>query len=439
MARMHPLSVVAKSGARWSCLRAGLAVALLFGGALADAAAQEDEVTRWWRAREMTDNLAGLRDIAWDRGVIMEGRWRAIYFGILASENGSGNAFPQELAFNLWMDLAKFSKLTALEGLAAFGEVRWREPGAAANPNTIVDGDGLFNPSRYSGGVGWRLMSFGLSYERTGFLGREDALVVHAGWIQPQKEFINQPLAHLFANNALGSSEGLGGNIPFGSSFSTWGATIEAAPVDWFYAKSGLFMSYFNPTHSSNHGLMFRGDSQSGNGLFFLGETGVNPVLGPDELPGHYAFGGYIYGEDNPQFGGDKFGFYWQADQMLWREEGEQGLRMFSLYYFAPKYNNDFPFYVQGGLVYEGAIPGRDNDQLMAGAALGQYSYYDLVEARAAGEPEPTQSLIVEVGYSIRLSGWGFVQPFAQYLVQPDGTPAVANAATLGLFFGIDF
>jgi carbohydrate-selective porin OprB len=75
----------------------------------------------------------------------------------------------------------------------------------------------------------------------------------------------------------------------------------------------------------------------------------------------------------------------------------------------------------------------------MAGAALGQYSYDNLVEARAAGEPEPTQSLIVEIGYSIRLSGWGFVQPFAQYLVQPDGTPAVANAATLGLFFGIDF
>jgi len=442
---MHPIFASILFGAdrtrraarSWRSTRLAIFMIVLF--APLHAVAQEDELTRWWRDRAVTDNLAGLRDVVWDRGVIMEGRWRAIYFGILSSENGSGNAFPQELAFNLWIDLAKFAKSPALDGISVFGEVRWREPGAAANPNNLVDGDGLFNPSRYSGGTGWRLMSFGLSYEKTGFFGREDALVFNAGWIQPQKEFIQQPLARLFANNALGSSEGLGGNIPFGSSFTTWGATIEAEPVDWYYAKAGLFMSYFNPTHPSNHGLMFRGNPDSGNGLFFLGETGVTPLVGPDELAGHYAFGGYFYGESNEEFGGDKFGFYWQADQMLWEENGEQGLRMFSLFYFAPKYNNDFSFYTQGGLVYEGAIPGRDYDQLMAGAALGQYSYYDLLEARAAGDPEPTQSLLLELGYSIRLSGWGFVQPFAQYIVQPDGTTEVANAAILGIFFGVDF
>lgn len=282
-------------------------------------------------------------------------------------------------------------------------------------------------------------MSFELSYDIPELFGREKPVILRGGWIQPQREFIEQPLSRLFANNAMGSSEGLGGNIPFSSSFTSWGATLEAKPADWSYAKTGLFMSYFNPTDPENNGLMFRGSEDEGNGLFFLGETGVRPRIGADKLPGHYAFGGYFYGEDNAEFGGNKFGFYWQADQMLWREEGEQGLRLFSLYYFAPKYNNDFSFYTQGGLVYEGAIPGRDRDQLMAGAALGQYSYYDLLEARAEGDPEPNQSVLVETGYRFRVGGWGFVQPFAQYIVQPDGTTAVANAATLGLFFGIDF
>ena len=124
---------------------------------------------------------------------------------------------------------------------------------------------------------------------------------------------------------------------------------------------------------------------------------------------------------------------------MLWREEGEQGLRMFSLFYFAPKYNNDFSFYSQAGLVYEGAIPGRDRDQLMVGAAVGQYSYYDLLEARAAGDPEPNQSVLIEAGYRIKLNGWSFVQPLAQYIVHPDGTTAVADAALLGVFLGVDF
>ena len=370
---------------------------------------------------------------------MFEGHWRAIYYGILSSENGSGNAFPQELVFRSRVDLAKASKWEMLEGLGVFGEVRWRDPAYAANPNNMVDGDSLFNPSRYSGGTGWRLMWFGLDYVVPEFFGRPDALTLRGGWLQPQREFITQPLSRLFANNALGSAEGLGGNIPFGSSFTTWGGTIEAKPEDWSYAKAGLFMSYFDPTNPNNNGLMFRGNPGENNGLFFLGETGIRPEIGPEKLPGHYAFGGYFYGEDNEEFGGDKFGFYWQGDQMLWREAGEQGLRMFSLWVFAPKYNNDFSFYLQGGLVYEGAIPGRDRDQLMAGVAVGQYSYYDLLEARADGDPEPNQTTLVETGYRIRLNGWSFVQPFAQFIVQPDGTTAVANAAVIGVSMGVDF
>jgi porin len=270
--------------------------------------------------------------------------------------------------------------------------------------------------------------------------GRDDALVLRGGWLQPQQEFIDQPLARLFANNPVASADGLGGNVPFSSSFSSWGGTIGIKPVDWHYTKMGLFMSFPNPTHPNNNGLMFRGDSDPAqNGLFFLGETGVLPELGPDKLGGKYAFGGYYYGEENDEFGSSKFGFYWQGDQMVWRESGEQGLSVFSLWVFAPKYNNDFSFYAHGGLVYQGAIPRRDEDQLMAVAAVGQYSYYDLVEARAAGEPEPNQTVLIETGYRFKLNGWSFVQPFAQYIVHPDGTTAVANAAILGLFFGVDF
>jgi carbohydrate-selective porin OprB len=31
------------------------------------------------------------------------------------------------------------------------------------------------------------------------------------------------------------------------------------------------------------------------------------------------------------------------------------------------------------------------------------------------------------------------VQPFVQYIAQPDGTTAVANASILGVFLGVDF
>jgi porin len=395
---------------------------------------------KWWNSQTVTGELGGVRPAMADHGLSLDGRWRGIYYGILSSENGSGNAFPQEVVFKGRLDLAKATKFGGLRGLGAFGEVRWRDPAYSANPNNIIDGDGFFNPSRYSGGVGWRLMTAGLDYIVPDMFGRDDALVLRGGWLQPQQEFIDQPMARLFANNPVASADGLGGNVPFSSSFSSWGGTIGIKPVDWHYTKMGLFMSFPNPTHPNNNGLMFRGDSDPAqNGLFFLGETGVLPELGPDKLGGKYAFGGYYYGEENDEFGSSKFGFYWQGDQMVWRESGEQGLSVFSLWVFAPKYNNDFSFYAHGGLVYQGAIPTRDEDQLMAVAAVGQYSYYDLVEARAAGEPEPNQTVLIETGYRFKLNGWSFVQPFAQYIVRPDGTTAVANAAILGLFFGVDF
>lgn len=392
-------------------------------------AAAEDEFSRWWNGQRVSGDLLGLRPAAAEHGLSLSGRWRGIYFGILESDNGSGNAFSQEVVFNASLDLAKALRWEAFGGLTAFGEGRWRDAGPGANPDNLVEADSLFNPSRYAGGTGWRMVNFGLRYAPPGVFGVDDLLTAQAGWLRPQQEFILQPVAQLFADNALASSRGLGGNIPFSSSFSTWGGTLEVKPVTWQYTKLGLFMSYPNPTSPGNHGLMFRGEPPE-NGLFFIGETGVRPELGASKLPGHYAFGGYFYGEDNKEFGGDKFGFYWLADQMLWREGGDQGLRMFSLFYFAPAYDNDFSFYVHGGFAYEGSVPGRDRDQVMIGAALGQYG------DRGS---EAGQTVLIEAGYRFRINHWSFAQPFAQYLVRPGGTDAVADAAILGVSLGVDF
>lgn len=190
---------------------------------------------------------------------------------------------------------ARTLRAEPLRGATLFGEVRWRDPGPDANPNNFVDADGMFKPSRYVGGVGLRLMSFGAGYVTPELFGVEHLLNLRAGWLQPQREFVEQPLARLFANNPMASAEGIGGNIPFTSSFSSWGGTLEIKPADWHYTKLGLFMSFPDPTNPDNHGLMFRGyeSRPDQNGLFFMGETGCTPEIGPRKLPGHYAFGGY--------------------------------------------------------------------------------------------------------------------------------------------------
>jgi porin len=118
----------------------------------------------------------------------------------------------------------------------------------------------------------------------------------------------------------------------------------------------------------------------------------------------------------------------------------DQGLRWFSFFNFAPAYNNAMPFYFHTGLIYEGLIPGRDQDQTGVAFALGNYSYNKILADYSAGRSfHQTYESILEFDYRIEVNSWAFVQPFLQYLIRPNGTGLVQNAAVLGLHFGVEF
>jgi carbohydrate-selective porin OprB len=276
-------------------------------------------------------------------------------------------------------------------------------------------------------------------------------------------------------NNAVRSSKGLGGNIPFSSSFSSWGGVLTLKPVEWHYARAGFFMAYPQATSTANHGLAFEGfgPDTSQNGLYFLGETGFTPAIGAAKLPGKYAFGAYSYGQWNTSFGGsrsaNRYGFYWQADQMVFRETpsepatsdskstvaadgkksvipsepaalSEQGLSLFSLVTFAPKVNNNLPFYFHTGVVYRGLIPTRDSDVTMFSFAYGSYSYDNIENLQDSGSTsQPNYSAVVEFGHRVQLNKWSFVQPYLQYIMQPNGTSNIANSTVLGFQAGVTF
>jgi len=445
---------------------------------------EESAFSDWWNGKQMLSFLPG-RDLLEEHGIKLNGKWRGAFYGVLQSENGQKGFFDQEVAFSTDVDFAKLFNSDALEGLSGFAGVRWRQPesGQTPGPNEYVEAASLFNPSHFQSGTQWRLLTFGLKYATPEVFGIKDFITVKGGWLQPQKEFIDQPLSKLFLNNAIESSKGVGGNIPFSSSFSTWGGTLQVKPTGISYVKGGIFMSFPSATSSANHGLAFQGygPDTSRNGLMFMGEAGIKPKFGSAELPGHYAFGGYWWGQDNTSYYGasyeGQYGFYGQADQMLFRESSpqpepeevvyakgasdgksmssksfkepvpmtepklsDQGLYSFNLVSFAPKYNNKYPFYFQTGLVYKGLIPTRDKDQTMLAVAAGQYSFYQIEALQAAGNVnQPNFTLVVEGGYRVQINGWAFTQPFVQYIAKPNGTEAVENAWVLGLLTGVDF
>ncbi|NDG78799.1 MAG: hypothetical protein EBX47_05125, partial [Synechococcaceae bacterium WB8_1B_057] len=184
-------------------------------------------------------------------------------------------------------------------------------------------------------------------------------LWLKAGWVQPRYEFALQPLSDKFLNNAVNSAKGIGGNIPFSSSFSTWGAMAQVNPNPALAFKGGVFMAYPSATSSSNHGLWFEGDVNSNqNSLMAMLEFTIRPNLDQGRLPGRLALGGYSYNnktsrsaaKSNANYG-LQTGIYLQLDQQLTRE-GEskpgaelQGLSSFNMLLLAPEENNQFPLY----------------------------------------------------------------------------------------------
>ena len=444
---------------------------------------QESWLEQWWTGKYANGNWFGVRDTLEDRGLKLGGRWIGVYYGVVdgGRPNVRGSYFDEEIKFTGELDFAKLTGWEPLEGLRGFGEVRWRD---GLNPNLRVGASGNFQPSHFQSGKQWRLMTFGLSYTTPELFGIKEFLTLTGGWIQPQKEFIDQPLSKLFVNNAFESSKGVGANIPFSSSFTTWGGTLRIKPLEWYYAKAGLFMSYPEATSTDNHGLAFEGfgPDPSRNGLFFIGETGFTPKIGAAKLPGKYAFGGYYYEEENTSFFGTdydgRYGLYWQVDQMLFREPSseeptplakgpsdgkmvaeqksgksleepapakkpklsDQGLYLFSLFTYSPKYNNILPFYFHTGLVYKGLIPTRNEDQLMAAFAFGQYSFFNIEALQQRGTVnQPNYTAVLEIDYRIQITKWAFFQPYIQYIIQPNGTGAIENATILGFQTGVIF
>ncbi len=412
-----------------------------------------------WAGERASGEWFGLRPELKDHGIDLTGKWLGTFYGVVSGGLEQRGAFDQSLHFDLKLDFARLTGWEVLDGLTANAAVRYRD---GTSVNNYVGASSTFNPSTYQSGKQWRLMPFYLTYTTPELFGVKKFLTLSGGWQDPYEIFAQQPDAKFFRNNAIISSKGISANgVGWSSSYAAWGGYAKVKPSDWFYAQAGLYLAIPGATNTANHGLYLQGARPADrNGWFVLAETGVTPRLGRDELPGKYAIGGYYWGIENTTYSGGasdgRYGFYGQADQMVWREptvepppggknpikpvRNEQGLRWFSFFNFAPPTNNAMPFYFQSGLIYKGLIPTRDQDQAGVAFALGNYSY-DKIQAdyRAERTTHQTYEAVAEVDYRVQLNKWAFVQPFLQYLIRPGGTGLVQNATVLGLHFGLEF
>ncbi len=144
---------------------------------------------------------------------------------------------------------------------------------------------------------------------------------------------------------------------------------------------------------------------------------------------------------------GANYAIYANIEQEIWREPGTevQGLGAFAHAVWMPPNRNLIRFSLEGGLHYRGAVPGRDKDALGLGVAFISLSDRVANAVDAANKADGTSNsrpdfeATIELVYRYQAAPWLWIQPHAQYVIQPGGTKDSDNALILGIRTNIVF
>ena len=460
------------------------------GASAADTLSSEppsDPMESWLEGDYGTGDWLGIRTTLGDKGLEISGGYTAEVWGNTTGGLKQGAVYTGLLDFGATLDL---EKLVGWKGASVSTTWLWLS-GRDASEDLVGN---FLTISNIAGFNTLRMLE--LWFQQDFFL-REDeglpGLSIRVGQLTADSEFVISDYGALFTNGTFGWPAFLYTNIPEGGPgypMGTLGVRVAVTPWEWMTAQSAVFQGNVFAQDVNRHG--FRWDLNSDQGYFWINELQVrwNQGDNPRALPGQGKFGAWFHTADfaDPFFdqegipladedsSGDplthqwNYGFYWILDQMLYREPGEvvttasssdgksitdsksgkqvvqtevkpshQGLGWFGRIAFEPQDRNFLSFYFDTGLVYTGLIPSRDEDQIGIGFAYAQLTN----GARRAVEFEGSRGvggeMVLEFTYKCILTPWLYIQPDAQFIINPGGTQDLQNAFVIGGRVSVNF
>jgi porin len=124
------------------------------------------------------------------------------------------------------------------------------------------------------------------------------------------------------------------------------------------------------------------------------------------------------------------------GQQMLWRSLIDP-FRNFSVWAgltFSPQEDISLlPLMGFAGTAWQGAVPGRDRDQLLLTYLASDFSRSHTVSVVGHGGHRPTVEQVLEAGYAIYISDNYTIQPDIQYVVRPNGVSDIRNSLVIGI------
>jgi porin len=386
----------------------------------------------------LTKDWAGLRSELSKMGIIPTAAYTAQLMGNTSGGRSPGFTYTGILQTSLYWDL---DKLLRIPGLSFNIGAAWS---TGKNLSADYIGNSFTVQSAYtSPGNGTNNLTLGEMYLRQRLF--HDSLTIAFGRLAPASTFATMPVLNQYVSGGINAVPGaLGINDPTFTSYPPgveWGAQAIYNVTPTLQLAAGVFNTNQSSARGGKGGLNF--SLQQGNrGALSVVQLNylLNHGRGDTGLPGQFSLGGFY---DSNSFNGlsnpndsesGTYGIYGMFQQMVYRDGGpssEQGLTVWAAAVLAPKSSvNIMPYFVGGGLSYQGLIPGRDNDITSAGVIYGAFSHFI---------PGTTAETVIEVNYQITLNRWLSITPDMQYVIKPSGNAAIGNAFVLGAQVAINF
>lgn len=418
----------------------------------------------WWHGETLTGDWWGMRNMLDDEGIKISATYTNNIAGNPTGGFDQGMTYCDNFGFGVELD---FEKLIGWKGMTVTVSGLNRD-GSSLSQDYIGN---QFTVQQVFGGSA--VMFYALAFEQKLF---DDKVNLKFGRFATGDDFASSPIYWLYMNNGIdGNPQALPVNTQFSAyPWAVWAARLRVDPTPDYSAMLGVYQVSDRVFNRNYHGVdwSMRGD----DGILMISQVAWTPEFfkrpvestatndgkmivdgksaakstAPPEMkgyPGHYWFGAYWSPWQFQQFGStetasNSYGFYWHADQMIFQESpgSDQGLTIWSAFVLSPQENiAKLPFQYNGGLIYKGLIPTRDNDFTCFGVVYGTFSsdYAQTVAETGAGNP--TYELVFEWNYKIQITKFAFVQPDIQWVINPGGTGNIPNALVLGAQMGVTF
>jgi porin len=419
----------------------GLAVLLALGIVIP---AQADEQAVWLAGDSLTGDWGGLREQWKGMGIEPWAEFTAEMAGNPVGGQRQGFRYAQELDFGVNLDLDKLAGLKGTAFHLTFSE--WA--GHSLSEDRI--GNIFAVQEVFNGPSDFRISN--LSLEQTLL---DDHLNLKVGRIGANDDFAVIDVACNFQNGAFCDIPGsLGENSGFPTSPTVgWGGRIRVA-LDELYAQAGAYE--VNPTlQSSSNSWQF--GIKGATGAFVPVEVGWNPAAGPFGLAGQYRLGGYYDSSDvedvtseitgSGKMWSGRWGLWALGQQQVYREPGStsRGLTVFGGFVLGDSHTAAIRWFVEGGLVYFGTFPGRDDDTVSLGVAYGHINGRTINAEKNANKDEPGSEVeqsgeaVIELNYAAQVTPFFHVTPNLQIIVNPGADSDVPTALVLGLRSAVTF